>query len=917
MRTIIVDRLIMPALISASSGLTALLLPAPPRDVGGRLTIRPPFLLGNGQLYPPAMAPGSVAIAPAMLGTAVVAFAPRIIVAPTAVTPPVLLSTVALFPPSVQPGGVAVAPAMQASTAAPFAPDVRSAAAGTILPPFVASSGFANAPAVQPGTVAVQPAALPSAAAPFAPTIQAIAAGSIAPALLASSVVLSAPTVQPGAVSVLPGLLASASALYAPMVQSIAANSVQPALLPSAAVSYAPTIAAGLVTITPAALVSGAQMYAPMIQPSAATVAPPALATTASFYALSVLPGVVAVAPPLRASGASLFGPVLLPGSVVVMPPQLASTALTYPPSVTAAAAAPTALIYIGLGDSKGVGVNPREAQDTRAPNTYNARSRSPAGISTSLPYDQAIAPDGNSYLSPYEYFAKQVAADTGLPVIIIPHNWNGTSIFKPGGTQGEWGVGATLHESLIDRCNGTGAYAGAGLVKAAMDAFPGAAVAGMIRIEGTNDAGLSGSDTVTQAAFFNATVNGDADFKARIFANGVSGATIGNVPTYILGLLPETIAARRTQSGLNVELGLRQAAAAIPNGVFYKSPEGVAITDNLHETLPGVRNSGTQLALLRSSTTPVTILNASTFAVYEGQKVGWELLTDQYAYLSLTGPDAAKFMIDAVTDTTDASITSGRIRYILRFAGDVTKTYASPDDADGDHVYQFTINALSGGRILTTKAVSLSVVQAYGQVGTVAASAPMAPFNVALTGNTGRDIANFSVGAGMNQIVFRKANGPAVIQGIWIDGIYFPRHASSTNEFAIIYAAIASARTVTARIATDAAGSLSLAGYVETVTGTTATPTEVVLVPTQQQGSPHAANVTTPVNGLSIAAGLTYQASVNGPVSGSRQDALTNIGDGNIYWAAARFTAGAGQIGFNVGGTAYMYVVASSWAKA
>ncbi|WP_198352547.1 SGNH/GDSL hydrolase family protein [Sphingomonas sp. MA1305] len=289
MRTIVVAPLRKPTQIIASGGLTAVLLPAPPRDASNLLTIRLARLATGVALFTPVLTAGPVTVAPTALGSSVAAFPPRVIAASTAILPPALLSTGVPFAPGVQPGGMTVQPPLRDSNAAIFPLVVTAPAAGSILPPLLPSSSTSPSPAVQPGGVGVAPT-----------------------------------------------LLASAAAFYAPVVQTVGAGSILVDLLPSTVAPYPPAVTAGAVTVSPPALPAGGQQFAPSVQPGAATVAPPALATTASFYAPSVLPGVATVAPPAAASSVVLRAPAVVPGTASIVPALLASTSLTRAPSVAA-----------------------------------------------------------------------------------------------------------------------------------------------------------------------------------------------------------------------------------------------------------------------------------------------------------------------------------------------------------------------------------------------------------------------------------------------------------------------------------------------------------------------------------------------------------------------------------------------------
>lgn len=404
------------------------------------------------------------------------------------------------------------------------------------------------------------------------------------------------------------------------------------------------------------------------------------------------------------------------------------------------ASATPTLeIVFVAIEvDSTEVGVFAREAGDTNPANAYNWRSRSPAGISTSLPYDQAIAPDGTSYLAFSEGYVKQNIANTGLPTYVVPHGYNGSSIAAAGAA---WGVGNSLHEASITRANAA--------VAAILAANPGAVPRFTILVSGgTNDAGASASATTWETNITAAL----ADFRSRVFKNGVSGETIGtDAPTIFRGMMANFIGANNAYAN-PIEYKMRKFMYSLPNARYWHQPEGQSEgPSNVHPNNAGQRGDGIGAANIRDTTVAPVITFPSSYSLYVGQKFRQEIVTDKDCWLYLTGTDAAQFEIVPITEGNgDTNVNNSRTHWHLQLVGDAALASAS--------TYNITINAKGNAPTTTTQAFQLIGVAAYGsQAETVAAQLA---FTQRTDYSSSYKIANATLKRGINMLWFEKLSG-------------------------------------------------------------------------------------------------------------------------------------------------------------
>lgn len=94
--------------------------------------------------------------------------------------------------------------------------------------------------------------------------------------------------------------------------------------------------------------------------------------------------------------------------------------------------------------------------------------------------------------------------------------------------------------------------------------------------------------------------------------------------------------------------------------------------------------------------TTAPTITTGGSFSINENTNLAIALTADEAVTWSIVGsPDAAKYEISGTT---------------LRFAGDATKNFEAPDDADGNNTYIVTVRATDGASNFTDKGITVTI---------------------------------------------------------------------------------------------------------------------------------------------------------------------------------------------------------------
>ena len=548
-------------------------------------------------------------------------------------------------------------------------------------------------------------------------------------------------------------------------------------------------------------------------------------------------------------------------------------------------------IVFVAIeADSTEVGVLPREAGDTNPANAYNWRTRAPAGISTSLPYDQAVAPDGTSYLAWSEGYVKQNITNSTLPTYVMPHGWSGTRIVDVTPGDSAWGVGRGNHESSITRANTA--------VAAILAANPGAVPRFTILVSGgTNDDATTGSGTwetnITAAV---------SDFRSRVYKNGVSGATIGtDAPVIFRGMSPEFIGAYGG-SPLAIEHKMRSFMHTMTNARYWKQPEGQGAGDNVHPGLAGQRNDGIGAANIRDTTTAPVITFPSSFSIYSGQKLAREITTNILAHLYLTGTDAAQFEIHQTKEGNgDSNVNNSRAHWYLRWTGN--------GDAPAAGTYSVTINAKGNAPTAATQAVTVTVTAAYGSAveSIVASNASLVFPNPPSTGyfaGSGYYVAqSVSLKRGFNHVNIIKSGGSYtdISSCVASNGLVGVKDANAVDGAWPFYFYSAQDETVDLYCATDGAP----AGWgviVTSVVGTVATPSasEVLGRASRVQQT---APMTRPTDGIIIGGGFCTTGTTE--VSGCTQ---LNTEDG--FWFSG-FRTTTGVFGISNNGDGGMAAVA------
>jgi hypothetical protein len=530
-------------------------------------------------------------------------------------------------------------------------------------------------------------------------------------------------------------------------------------------------------------------------------------------------------------------------------------------------------IVFVAIeADSTEVGTIVRDAGDTNPANAYNWRTRAPAGISTSLPYDEAVAPTGTSYLAWSEGYVKQNITNSGLPTYVMPHGWNGTRIVDVTAGDSTWGVGRSLHEASITRANTA--------VAAILAANPGAVPRFTILVSGGTNDNAANADTwetnITAAL---------ADFRARVFKNGVSGDAIGtDAPVIFRGMSPEKIGAGGG-AALAIEHKMRKFMYSLTNARYWKQPEGQNSGDNVHPSNAGQRADGIGAANIRDTTTAPVITFPSSFSIYTGQKLAREIVTNVPAHYYLTGADAAQFEVHQTKEGIgDTNVNNSRAHWYLRWTGN--------GDAPAAGTYNVTINAKGNAPTATTLAVTVTVVAAYGSVvETVVASHADAEFptpgTTTIGGTSRRVIANINLKRGFNFVNIGKSGGTIsdVSACVASNGLVGTRDANAVNGAWPFY--FYSAQDETVDLYATCTGSPTQFGVtVTSVVGTVAAPStsQVLGRATRVQQT---TSMTCPTNGIIIGGGFCTTGTTE--VSGCTQ---LNTDDG-FNFTGSRTTTG------------------------
>lgn len=550
---------------------------------------------------------------------------------------------------------------------------------------------------------------------------------------------------------------------------------------------------------------------------------------------------------------------------------------------------APTAEIWVGIGDSYTVGTTVRGGGDTDWPNSFQWRTTQvPTGINSDItPLDQPIPPDGTSYLSYLEYFIKTRAAATSIPIIIVPMGWNGTKMVGSGNS---WGLGNSLYEMAITRTNAA--------IAAALIAYPGAQFAGFIHWMGANDA----NDGVSRAAYSSALSATVAGYKTRVFKNGVNGATVGDVPYICGGLLPEF------PLGNQVEYAMQDIMAATTGGKYVPLAEGFNAGDNLHPNNAGARQHGIDCANILTDIAAPVITFPTAMSVYSGQTFLRELKSDKYTYWTITGTDAALFEVFAKTDGP-SGIEARRTRWYLR--------PVSGGNLGAAGTYNITINAEGGNGVVATQPLAITSVAAYGNDPGPATVTYIGAGSVAVPNVTGTYIIpNVAFGAGLDLLTLMPGGATSAFTAVKVGGTVGTKVANTSSGDLYDIWSIPIAEAGSYDIELTFTGTLQSLNYIINVLNSTAAAaSSFVSVNAGFRNSPQETpSITVPANGLAVGTWNAQGANGRTPLSGVTT-LSSNESTAPYQWAGYRTSTGT--LGFNHSGGAFMGMVAVAYARA
>jgi hypothetical protein len=531
--------------------------------------------------------------------------------------------------------------------------------------------------------------------------------------------------------------------------------------------------------------------------------------------------------------------------------------------------------IWLGWGDSLGVGIDAADrAIDTYGTNVWQVRQRAPTGISNVTvlpPLDVSFPPDGIDHLSPLESFANQRAITIGAPVYLVPHYHNGSKFIASG-----WGTGNTLHEAAIARFNAA--------IQTVKTAFPTAVVGGMVILEGTNDSTANTVDTTWETAMTGAIAN----MRSRVFKNGISGADISTLPVILGGQMPEGMSSSTTS--LAIELKMRKIAATITNGKYYKMPEGIARTDNIHPSVAGNRIVGPGFAaLLTDKTAPVITPALAAYTQFAGQNMLIELTADKFIAQWVLS-NTTDYELVSITDNVNG-IAYSRVRWFLRWISDGTKTAGT---------YSTNITATDGAGNVSTITRTDTVLAAYGtQVSTPTATHVMS-FNGATTNDArARSNVPISLGAGMNLLIVTRDGGSAPDFTAKFNGIIPAVDAGSNGDTKLLYLPSAVAQSGILQVTPTSSALTAIDVQILCLTGTVATPASSSVMVNLSRTTPHlTASLTCPSGGIIAGGGIVP--GMAAPTPANQPSGQTVLFDVNQRLTAYRVTTG--QLG--AGGT-------------
>ncbi len=558
---------------------------------------------------------------------------------------------------------------------------------------------------------------------------------------------------------------------------------------------------------------------------------------------------------------------------------------------------ATTAEIWIGYGDSIWPGRDvARDGIDIDFANCLQYRaSHAPIGISATIqPYDNMEISLGD-FVSPGTRFQYERNVATGLPIYVIPLGQGGSTA-APG-----WAVGSTNLNNAISRANSA--------IAAIIAAIPGARLMGFIQILGTNDINAQNS-----AALFKTTnLATIAAFKAGVFMNGVSGITADALPiTYIFaGALPECRGANYPY-GNPIEEAIQEIAATVSNGKYCSWPYGIALGDNLHPTAAGAYAMGeTMAAAVVNTISPVISNVPTTYSLYNGQNLNFEIIMDMPAWPTISGPDAASFEIVATNliNSATPNYPGGTYKYSVQIAGGGTLAVGT---------YNFTINAQGTAPTPGVQNTTLTVLPAYGtQVETI-----VEQFSYAVQNDGSYDgfgnlvISNLVLKRGVNLVCCCTNIGAGSHTSfVTSNGLIGVPDVNNSGLNSVWYVYSAQDQTAQGTLGLSVGFNAS-STFVEVISlvGTVASQSSSSLSTLGTSNPNHTTSLSCPSDGIIVGAGFSTNVSAGNYGAVAGMTAIEQPGGATtLCYAGSRITDGA--IGTDLGG--FGQVSAAAFAKA
>jgi hypothetical protein len=417
--------------------------------------------------------------------------------------------------------------------------------------------------------------------------------------------------------------------------------------------------------------------------------------------------------------------------------------------------------LFAGFGDSYSIGQYGRDwGHDKQFP-----RFAQYPGLTTDPNYRRFIAPTqpliqgaapvnfARNTVSPFEAFGDSMSRQTDRTWVCIGMGIGGT---RETFTGHNWGVGGTSHAAFIAQINQ--GYADA------VARWPGSTFEGIFRWLGANDASL-GVNAPTRSAWTSAVQAELDDLTTNLVVGGSSWWYL------IGGLLPEFLGVVPPATAQAVELGFRDIQFANSRVYYLPMAEGFNSGDNLHANAAGTRWMGRNMARQLFDTKPAVITSPNSMTVYAGQKIYLPITSDKYILPYLTGADAASFEIfEESFNFGGALVTWQSNRYVLRRAADATIS-GGP--------YSVTINGQASNKVVSTQAVTLSTVTAYGTASTGAVTATITQANNAAGAAPYTSFffsqvnvpARYSINVGVGKNVIRFFKAGADINRVVVNG--------------------------------------------------------------------------------------------------------------------------------------------------